>query len=121
MLFRSRVGEVYNIGGNNEKTNIDIVKIIINTIKNLLNEQIGEELIQFVEDRKGHDRRYAIDANKIENELGWIPETTFEEGISNTVKWYLDNEKWLENITSGDYLDYYEEMYGKYHREVELV
>lgn len=118
---KGRVGEVYNIGGNNEKTNIDIVKIIINTINNLLNEQIGEELIQFVEDRKGHDRRYAIDASKIEKELGWIPKITFEEGISNTVKWYLDNEKWLENITSGDYLDYYEEMYGKYHREVELV
>lgn len=121
VINNGSVGEVYNIGGNNEKTNIDLVKIIINTLNDLLEREIGEEMIQFVEDRKGHDRRYAIDATKMENKLGWVPKITFEEGMKRTIKWYLDNEKWLKNITSGDYIKYYEKMYGKQYREVDLA
>lgn len=106
IIHEGRVGEVYNIGGHNEKTNIYIVKKIL--------ELLGkpESLITFVTDRKGHDLRYAIDPTKIHNELGWLPETKFDDGIVKTVQWYLDNQAWWKNIISGEYQDYYEKMYG---------
>lgn len=106
ILQGGRVGEVYNIGGHNEKANIDIVKIIL--------AELGkpESLITYVTDRKGHDQRYAIDPSKIHAELGWLPETMFAEGIKKTIKWYLDNDAWMQEVTSGAYLKYYEEMYG---------
>ena len=107
MIIRNgKVGEIYNIGGHNERANIDVVKTIL--------KQIGkpESLIKYVTDRKGHDLRYAIDPTKIHNELGWLPTTTFEEGIKNTIQWYLDNKEWWENIISGEYQKYYEKMYG---------
>jgi dTDP-glucose 4,6-dehydratase len=113
-----REGEVYNIGGHNEKYNIDIVNIIIETVRELLPDSderkggISKGLITYVEDRKGHDRRYAIDPEKISTELGWKPETNFSEGIKKTVQWYLDNEKWVQNVTSGEYMRYYSKMYG---------
>lgn len=106
VLHEGKVGEIYNIGGNNEKTNIEIVKLIL---KNLGKD---ESLIRYVKDRPGHDRRYAIDSTKIQEELGWEPEYTFEDGISETIKWYLDNRTWWERIKSGEYLDYYRKMYG---------
>lgn len=99
-------GEVYNIGGHNEKTNLEVVKTILRELGK------GEELITYVTDRPGHDRRYAIDPTKIRNELGWEPTTLFDEGIKMTIKWYLDNKTWLENIISGEYQKYYEKMYG---------
>ena len=105
VLEKGKIGEVYNIGGNNEKANIEIVKLIINTIGK------SEDLIEYVKDRPGHDRRYAIDNTKITSQLGWEPSYTFEKGISETIKWYLDNETWLSQITSGEYLKYYENMY----------
>ena len=107
ILENGRVGEVYNIGGHNEKANIEVVKIIL--------AQLGkpESLITFVTDRKGHDQRYAIDPTKIHNELGWLPETKFEDGIRKTIQWYLDNEAWWKNIVSGEYQQYYEKMYGE--------
>ena len=105
VLEKGKIGEVYNIGGNNEKANIEIVKLIINTIGK------SEDLIEYVKDRPGHDRRYAIDNTKITSQLGWEPSYTFEQGISETIKWYLDNEAWLSKITSGEYLKYYENMY----------
>lgn len=105
VLEKGKIGEVYNIGGNNEKTNIEIVKLIINTIGK------SEDLIEYVKDRPGHDRRYAIDNTKITSQLGWEPSYTFEQGISETIKWYLDNESWLSQIISGEYLKYYENMY----------
>lgn len=116
VVNRGRAGQVYNIGGENEKTNIDIVKTIIRILKNLLiddarKEDISENQIKYVKDRKGHDRRYAIDPTKTKNELGWSAKTSFDEGIIKTVKWYLDNSKWLEEITSGAYEDYYKKMY----------
>lgn len=100
-----RVGEVYNVGGHNERTNIDVVKTIL--------RQLGkpETLIAYVTDRPGHDRRYAIDPTKITSELGWAPETYFDDGIKKTVEWYLDNRKWWENILSGDYQNYFARMY----------
>ncbi|MBQ3196048.1 MAG: dTDP-glucose 4,6-dehydratase [Clostridia bacterium] len=105
VLEKGRVGEVYNIGGNNEKANIEIVKLIIKAAG------ASEELITYVKDRPGHDRRYAIDNTKITTELGWAPEYTFEQGIAETVKWYLDNQEWTEHIISGDYANYYDKMY----------
>ena len=105
VLEKGKIGEVYNIGGNNEKANIEIVKLIINTIGK------SEDLIEYVKDRPGHDRRYAIDNTKITSQLAWEPSYTFEQGISETIKWYLDNEAWLSKITSGEYLKYYENMY----------
>ncbi len=108
-----RIGEVYNIGGHNERTNIQIVKTVINYINENVDKEVTESLIKYVEDRKGHDKRYGIDPAKIKEELGWYPETTFEVGIVNTIKWYLDNIEWMNNITSGDYQKYYEEMYLK--------
>lgn len=112
------VGQTYNIGGNNEKQNIEIVKIIITIINDILCDNKGkaklsEELIKYVEDRKGHDRRYAIDSSKIKSELNWKPETTFEQGIVKTVRWYLENNKWLESVTSGEYQKYYKDTYKK--------
>ena len=106
IIHDGKVGEVYNIGGHNEKTNIYIVKKIL--------ELLGkpESLITFVTDRKGHDLRYAIDPTKIKNELGWEPDTMFDDGIVKTVNWYLENREWWENIISGEYVDYYEKMYG---------
>ena len=111
--------ERYNIGGHNEKTNLEIVYAIIETLQDLLPDSderkghINDSLINFVEDRKGHDRRYAIAPNKIKSEIGWYPETGFENGIRKTVQWYLENEKWVENVISGEYQIYYEEMYNK--------
>lgn len=106
ILENGRVGEVYNIGGHNERSNLDVVKTILH--------QLGkpESLITFVGDRKGHDLRYAIDPSKIHGELGWLPETKFDDGIRQTIDWYLNNEKWWKNIISGDYVKYYEKMYG---------
>lgn len=106
IIHKGRVGEVYNIGGHNERTNLDVVKTIIHELGK------SEDLIKFVGDRKGHDMRYAIDPEKIHNELGWLPTTNFDEGIKKTVKWYLDNKAWWENIISGEYANYYENMYG---------
>ena len=106
ILHDGKVGEVYNIGGHNEKSNIEVVKIIL--------KQLGkpESLIRFVTDRKGHDLRYAIDPAKIHAELGWLPETKFEDGIRKTIDWYLEHKPWWENIISGEYRDYYEKMYA---------
>lgn len=105
IIHKGSVGEVYNVGGHNEWRNIDIVKLIC--------RELGrpETLITHIADRKGHDMRYAIDPSKIQNELGWSPETKFEDGIKRTVQWYLDNRGWWESIKSGDYLNYYEKMY----------
>ena len=106
------LGEVYNVGGHNERTNIYIVKTIIEYIGNNIDSSVTENLIKYVEDRKGHDRRYGIAPDKIKAELGWEPETTFEVGIKKTIQWYLDNKEWMNNITSGAYKNYYEKMYG---------
>ena len=106
IIHRGRVGEVYNVGGHNEKQNIEIVKIICRELCK------PESLITYVGDRKGHDMRYAIDPTKIHNELGWLPETKFEDGIQETIRWYLDNKQWWQTIISGEYQNYYEKMYG---------
>lgn len=106
ILHKGVVGEVYNIGGHNEMTNIDIVKIICKELNK------PESLITYVTDRKGHDMRYAIDPAKIHRELGWLPETKFADGIKTTIQWYLDNKEWWEEIVSGEYQNYYEQMYG---------
>ena len=112
---RQRKGEcpTYNIGGFNEWKNIDIIKVVINTVDRLLGRKEGEDmdLITHVTDRKGHDMRYAIDSSKLQRELGWEPSLQFEEGIEKTVRWYLDNQEWMDNVTSGDYQKYYESMY----------
>ena len=112
---RQRKGEcpTYNIGGFNEWKNIDIIKVVINTVDRLLGRKEGEDmdLITHVTDRKGHDMRYAIDSSKLQRELGWEPSLQFEEGIEKTVRWYLDNQAWMDNVTSGDYQKYYESMY----------
>lgn len=105
VLDKGKDGEVYNIGGNNEKANIEIVKLIIGTLGK------SEGLIKYVKDRPGHDRRYAIDNTKITTELGWEPAYTFEQGMKETIQWYLENTKWIENIISGDYANYYDKMY----------
>lgn len=133
VVHKGKDGEVYNVGGHNEKQNIDIVRLTIQTIHRILSEEphyrnvlkkkeiapdgsvstdwINEELITFVKDRLGHDQRYAIDPTKITTELGWKPETSFEEGIVKTIYWYLNNQDWVEDITGGDYMKYYEQMY----------
>lgn len=105
IIHKGKIGEVYNIGGHNEKRNIDIVKIILKELGK------SEDLITYVPDRKGHDLRYAIDPRKIHEELGWLPETKFEDGIKKTIKWYLNNKEWWKQIISGEYQDYYEKMY----------
>ena len=114
---KGRLGEKYNIGGHNERQNIQIVKTIIHTIAEMLPDSdprkahVNEDLITYVTDRKGHDRRYAIAPDKIRNEIGWEPETMFEDGIRLTIKWYFDHPDWMQHVTSGDYQKYYEEMY----------
>lgn len=105
VLKKGTAGEVYNIGGNNEKANIEIVRLILRTMGK------GEDLIRYVKDRPGHDRRYAIDNTKITTRLGWSPAYTFEQGMAETIRWYLQNGAWLDHITSGDYQRYYQEMY----------
>lgn len=106
ILHKGKTGEIYNVGGHNEMRNIDIVRLIC--------KKLGkpESLITYVTDRKGHDMRYAIDPTKIHSELGWLPETSFDEGIEKTINWYLNNREWWENIISGEYRNYYEKMYG---------
>ncbi|MDB1944581.1 dTDP-glucose 4,6-dehydratase [Clostridium tertium] len=110
-INNGRLGEVYNVGGHNERTNIQIVDTVIKYINENVDSKVTENLKKFVEDRKGHDRRYGIDPSKIKEELGWYPETTFEVGIVKTINWYLDNKEWMDNVTSGDYQKYYENMY----------
>ncbi len=114
-FHNGKKGETYNIGGFNEWKNIDLIKVMIKTVDRLLGNPEGHSLglITYVTDRAGHDLRYAIDSSKIKNELGWEPSLQFEEGIELTVKWYLDNQEWLDNVTSGEYERYYENMYGK--------
>lgn len=113
IFHNGKPAETYNIGGFNEWKNIDIVKVLIRTVDRLLGNPEGysDELITYVTDRKGHDMRYAIDSRKLQKELGWEPSLQFEEGIEKTVKWYLENQEWMDNITSGDYEKYYEDMY----------
>lgn len=114
---QGRLGETYNIGGHNEKQNIEIIHIILDTLNEMLPESdprrayINTDLISYVEDRKGHDRRYAIAPDKIKAEVGWYPETMFKEGIKKTIQWFFENEEWMKNVTSGDYKKYYNEMY----------
>lgn len=134
VVTKGRDGEIYNVGGHNERTNLQIVKLTIATIHRLMDEHpfyrkmlkkqvknsdgsisidwINDDLITFVKDRLGHDQRYAIDPSKIKSELGWYPETTFEVGIVKTIEWNLNNQKWVEEVTSGDYQKYYDRMYG---------
>ena len=113
IFHEGKVAETYTIGGFNEWKNIDLIKVIIKTVDRLLGNPEGqsEKLITFVTDRLGHDMRYAIDSRKLQSELGWEPSLQFEEGIEKTVRWYLDNQEWMDNITSGDYERYYDEMY----------
>ena len=107
IVRKGTVGEVYNIGGHNERQNIEVVRTILHELGK------SEALIEHVTDRKGHDRRYAIDPTKIHQELGWLPATSFDEGIKRTVKWYLEHHEWWEHIISGTYQDYYQKMYSK--------
>jgi dTDP-glucose 4,6-dehydratase len=115
IFHKGSVGETYNIGGNNEWKNIDIVKTLCRIMDNKLNQKEGtsEGLITYVKDRAGHDLRYAIDSGKLQKTLGWKPSLQFEEGLERTVDWYLDNEEWLKNVTSGNYQNYYEQQYQK--------
>ena len=114
IFHNGKLGETYNIGGFNEWKNIDLIKVIIKTVDQFLGRKEGtsEKLITYVTDRAGHDLRYAIDSSKLKNELGWEPSLQFEEGVEKTVKWYLDNKDWMDNVTSGDYQDYYNKMYN---------
>ena len=114
IFHKGKIAETYNIGGFNEWKNIDIIKVVINTVDRLLGRKEGEDLdlITYVTDRAGHDLRYAIDSSKLQRELGWEPSLQFEEGIEKTIKWYLDNQEWLDNVTSGDYQNYYVNMYS---------
>lgn len=113
IFHRGKAGDTYNIGGFNEWRNIDLIRVVIRTVDRLLGRPEGasEHLITYVTDRAGHDLRYAIDSRKLKEELGWEPSLQFEEGIEKTVRWYLDNQEWMDNITSGEYENYYEEMY----------
>ena len=114
IFHRGAVAETYNIGGFNEWKNIDIVRTLIRTTDRLLGRADGEDmnLITYVADRAGHDLRYAIDSRKLQRTLGWEPTLQFEQGIELTVRWYLDNQQWLDNVTSGDYIKYYDRMYS---------
>lgn len=134
VIIKGQTGQVYNIGGHNEKKNIDIVKLVIATIHKIMDKEpqyrsvlkkkeilrdgsvdiswINDDLITFVKDRQGHDQRYAIDPSKISTELGWTPETMFDKGIVKTIYWYLNNQEWVDEVTSGDYMKYYEQMYS---------
>jgi dTDP-glucose 4,6-dehydratase len=113
IFHEGKINETYNIGGFNEWKNIDIIKVVIKTVDRLLGNPEGHslDLITYVTDRLGHDARYAIDSTKLQKELGWEPSLQFEEGIEKTVRWYLDNQDWMDNVTSGSYQKYYEEMY----------
>lgn len=111
VINSGRIGEVYNIGGRNERTNIDIVKSIIDYFKKNVDYTIDESLIKFIEDRKGHDRRYGIDSTKINEELGWYPKMDFYVGMKKTIQWYLNNQDWINNIKLGEYKKYYNKMY----------
>ena len=111
VIKEGKLGEIYNVGGHNERTNITIVKTIINHIKDVVDPSVSENLITYVQDRKGHDRRYGIDPEKIKNDLGWYPETTFEVGIKKTIDWYLEHKNWIDNVTSGQYKEYYSKLY----------
>lgn len=115
IFHKGKLGDTYNIGGFNEWKNIDLIKVMIKTVDQLLGRKEGtsEKLITYVTDRAGHDLRYAIDSTKLKNELGWEPSLQFEEGIEKTVKWYLNNKEWMDNVTSGDYKEYYQKMYDK--------
>ena len=115
IFHKGKVAETYNIGGFNEWKNIDLIKVMIKTVDRILGNPEGHslDLITYVTDRLGHDARYAIDSTKLQKELGWEPSLQFEEGIEKTVRWYLDNQEWMDNITSGEYEKYYEEMYSK--------
>ena len=113
IFHKGKLNETYNIGGFNEWKNIDLIKVIIKTVDRMLGREEGtsDKLITYVNDRAGHDLRYAIDSTKLKNELGWEPSLQFEEGIEKTVKWYLNNKKWMDNVSSGDYQEYYKKMY----------
>ena len=124
VLNDGKLGEVYNVGGFNEQSNINIVRLVIDTIKRIMTDEpqyqkllstdisnIGYNLIEYVADRPGHDMRYAIDPSKIARQLGWYPETPFAVGIEKTIRWYLDNQWWVKGVTSGEYQNYYKEMY----------
>ncbi len=114
IFHKGRVNETYNIGGFNEWRNIDLIKTMIKVVDRILGREEGSSLslITFVKDRAGHDLRYAIDSTKLEKELGWRPSLQFEEGLEKTVRWYLDNQEWMDNVTSGEYENYYRKMYG---------
>jgi dTDP-glucose 4,6-dehydratase len=113
IFHRGKMGETYNIGGNNEWKNIDLIKLMCGIMDRKLGRETGtsEKLITYVKDRAGHDLRYAIDSSKLQNELGWAPSVQFEEGLEKTIDWYLENTGWLQNVTSGAYKKYYEEQY----------
>ncbi len=115
ILHKGQAGETYNIGGHNEWTNIDLIRFMCDTVDEKLGREVGssQKLITFVTDRAGHDLRYAIDASKIDKELGWTPDYTFEEGLAETVDWYLENTEWLKNVTSGAYQEYYQKQYDQ--------
>ena len=115
IFHEGAVGETFNIGGHNERQNIELVKLLIELVDKKLNRKQGTslELITYVKDRAGHDMRYAIDAEKLQNVLGWTPKYTVEQGMEQTVDWFLENENWINNIVSGDYLNYYEKQYDK--------
>jgi dTDP-glucose 4,6-dehydratase len=114
IIHNGKLGETYNIGGHNEWTNIDLIRLLCTLMDQKLGNEPGtsEQLITYVKDRAGHDLRYAIDASKLKNELDWMPSVTFEEGLSKTIDWYLENQDWLEQVTSGDYANYYKKQYG---------
>ena len=114
IFHKGKLGDTYNIGGFNEWKNIDLIKVIIKTVDKILGRDEGtsDKLITYVTDRAGHDLRYAIDSTKLKNELGWEPSLQFEEGVEKTVKWYLENKEWMDNVTSGDYQEYYKKMYN---------
>jgi dTDP-glucose 4,6-dehydratase len=114
VFHQGKIGETYNIGGFNEWTNIDLIKVICKAMDKRLGRTEGEseKLITYVTDRAGHDLRYAIDANKIMHELGWKPSLQFEEGIARTIDWYMNNQQWMDEVTSGSYQNYYNKMYA---------